>query len=113
MMALPPHAAVDVKPEPGLPAKLPQLRQRIDHPAAVVPAVPTTMKGAKPFFRSSATRRCKILDIHLQIAVRRDDAERPSPEPGHVRDLVEPVMGLCLSDRSKAWPARWRRPCSP
>src|SRR2546422_895728 len=42
----------------------------------------------------------EITEIHLQIVVHRYRAHRPAPEPGHVRDLVERVMGLaCHVDR--------------
>ena len=37
---------------------------------------------------------CEIAEVHLQIAVGRDRAQRAAPDPGHVRDLVERVMGL-------------------
>ena len=63
-------------------------------PAAVVPAVPTTRNGAQPSSRSWRTWRRRLIHVELQPAVGLDGANRTAPDPGHVRDLVEPVMRL-------------------
>src|SRR5205823_455115 len=36
----------------------------------------------------------EIAEIHLEMVVYRDRADRPAPESSHVRDLVERVMGF-------------------
>ena len=73
-------------------------------PAAVVPPVPTTMKGRKPLFRSSATRLLQFTEIHFQIAVCGDGAHGASSQPRHVRDLVEGVMRFFGEYRCARYP---------
>ena len=63
-------------------------------PAAVVPAVPTTMNGRNPLRAVFSDRAVQLLNIHLEIAVRRDQTKALPSEPGHVRDFVEAMMRL-------------------
>ena len=70
------------------------LRQRVDHARGGGSRCADDHEWSESISSVFGHLSFQILHIHLQMAVRRDDTERPPTQAGHVRDFVESVMGL-------------------
>ena len=94
---------IHVKPQALCPAELRQVRQWIDRAGRGGSRRADCQEGcapALPVFRHFSRQ---IREVHFQVAVRRYPAQRVPPEPRHVRDLVERVVGFARQVNG-----RWR-----
>src|SRR5439155_11828805 len=71
-----------------------QVRQRIDRAGRRCPACPDHHEGREPPSTILGDSSGEIAEIHPEMVVYRDRADRTAPESSHVRDLVERVMGF-------------------
>ena len=84
-IAAPPHAAS---------AELGDIRQRIDDAGRGGARGADDQKRRPAVFAVLAHLAAQAIQVELQPAVGLDWANRTAPDPGQVRDLVEPVMRL-------------------
>ena len=85
---------VDVKPQVLRPAEAREIRQWIDGAGGRRPGGRDDHQRCTSFAAVLSDMSREIREIHSQIAIRRDDAERRAPEARHVRDFVERMMGF-------------------
>ena len=85
---------IDVKPQLLRLAETCQIRKGIDHAGCRGADRPDHHEWREPASPILGHSSREISEIHLQIAIRCDHAQRPAAQSRHLRDLGERVMGL-------------------